>query len=183
MTSLEISVFLTIVLSIIALAVVIVLLGERIRNAIREGNATMRNVGVQELALLRKQVIAEQVQVNEGNWMEVLAQIMADVLRQANVGVKEFWGIATKPCPHFKVLGSDGHRYTFTTDHRALVEAGLANKKDPVWPVDALVSPFAVEELCGVWHVLADQSAAVDQAILPRGEQWWMIASVVETDK
>ncbi|HIE57832.1 MAG TPA: hypothetical protein EYP88_06345 [Anaerolineales bacterium] len=181
MTSLEISVFFTIVLSIIALGVVIVLLGERIRGAIREGNATIRDVGVQELALLREQVAGERVQVNADNWTDVLAQVMADVSK-ANVGVEEFWRIGTEPCPHFKVLGSDGRQYTFTTDHRALVEAGLVDKKDSAWPVDALVSPFAVEELHGVWRVLADQSTAVGQTTLPRGGRWWMVASVVEVE-
>jgi hypothetical protein len=163
MTPLEISVFLTILLSLIALATVIVLLGERIRNAIREGTESTKQQGLKTLEMERQKLALAAVQVTEDNYLGVLNQIVLDVTG-AHPGIDQVLRTVDTPAPHIVALGGNFEEITFAPALDALVGSG-----EPRYEVSALTGGlFCIEELEAVYHLLSSNG------VLPRTQKWYI---------
>lgn len=170
MTSLEISIFLSILLSIVALAVVIILLGERIRNAIREGTKVMKQQGLKTLELERQNLALSAVQVTHDNYLDVLNQIALDVTGKP-AGIDRVLRVGDTPIPHLVALGGNFEEIIFTPDRDALIGTGeeQVSPKAPWYEVSALTSGlFCIEELEAVYRLLSDDK------VLPRTQKWYI---------
>jgi len=177
MTSLEISIFLTTLLSIIALAVVIILLGERIRNAIREGTKAMKAQGLKTLELERKKLALSTVQVTEDNYLDILNQIVLDVTGKP-AGIDQVLRVDNIPASHIVALGSNFEKIIFTPTRDAFVGTGEGQVSSKVswYEVSALTGGlFCIEELEAVYRLLSNDK------VLPRTQKWYI--AVVEEAK
>ena len=174
MTSLELSIFLTILLTIVALAAVIILLGERIRNAIREGTRAMKEQGLKTLELERQNLALAAVQVNHSNYLDILNQIALDMLGKP-AGIDQVLRFGDDPAPHIVALGGNFEEIVFTPAHQAFIGngEGQLSPKTPWYEVSALTSGlFCIEELEAVYRLLSNNKA------LPRTQKWYMAMNV-----
>ena len=176
MTSLELSIFLTILLSIVTLSVIIFLLGERIRNAIREGTRTMKEQGLKTLELKRQNLALAAVQVTHDNYLDILNQIALDILGGKPAGIDQVLRFGDDPAPHIVALGGNFEEIIFTPAREAFIGNGerQISPKIPCWyEVSALSSGlFCVEELEAVYRLLSNNK------VLPRTQKWYMAMNV-----
>ena len=166
MYAIEISLFLTTIFFIVVLCLVIALFGERIRNAIREGTRLMRELGIKEIALRRRE-LAQAIRVAPEEVIPRLNQIALDVTGEP-AGIDQVIRVETEP-PCLVALGKDFAEYVFAPDG-----SGKRQKGIKTYRIDALTADlFVVEEMEAIYRLLAgERTARPDEIALPRTESW-----------
>lgn len=167
------------VLSLIALCVIIAWVGERIRNAIREGTREARARGVKRLALLRDAIalkradIVAKLPVHDGNYVQKLNQLVLDATGE-DQGMDQVIWMGNAPCPYLVGLGERFQECVFALDGKAMVKAGLVPRRVRWHAVDAVSGDlFAVETLEAIYRHLAARYGVTDLA-MPHRMAWYV---------
>ena len=179
MNELNTSLLIGTVLSLTLLCVIIAWVGERIRNAIREGTREARARGVKRLALLRDAValkradLVERLPVHDGNYLQKLNQLALDATGQ-DQGMDQVIRMGNAPCPYLVGLGEEFQECVFALDDKAMVKAGIVSRRARWHPVDAVSCDlFAVETLEAIYRHLAARYGVTDLAI-PHRTAWYL---------
>jgi len=168
-----------IVLSLALLCVIIAWIGERIRNAIREGTREARARGVKRLALLRDAValkradLVERLPVHDGNYLQKLNQLALDVTGQ-DQGMDQVMRMGDDPCPYLVGLGEEFQECIFALDGKAMAKARLVPRRVRWHAVDAVSGDlFALETLEAIYRHLAARYGVTYLAI-PHRSVWYL---------
>ncbi len=167
------------VLSLALLCLILAWVGERIRNAVREGTREARARGVKRLALLRDAValkradLAENLSIHDGNYIQRLNQLALDAVGTPQ-GIDQVIRTGDEPCPHIVGLGDGFRECVFALDLDAMVQAGLVSRRVRWHPVDAVSGDlFAAETLEAIYRHLAARYGVTDLAV-PRRTVWYL---------
>lgn len=167
------------VLSLALLCVIIAWIGERIRNAIREGTREARARGVKRLALLRDAValkradFVERLPVHDGNYLQKLNQLALDAVGTPQ-GIDQVIRMGDEPCPYMVGLGGGFQECVFALDGKTMGKAGEVPRRVRWHPVDAVSGDlFAVETLEAVYRHLAARYGVTDLAV-PHRTVWYL---------
>lgn len=179
MTDMNTSLLIGTVLSLALLCVIIAWIGERIRNAIREGTREARARGVKRLTLLRDAValkradLVERLPVHDGNYLQKLNQLALDVVGTPQ-GIDQVIRMGDEPCPHLIGLGDGFQECVFALDGRAMTKAGKVPRRVRWHPVDAVSGDsFAVETLEAIYRHLAARYG-VTEVTIPHRSAWYL---------
>jgi hypothetical protein len=166
MFAIEVSLFLTTIFFIVVLCLVVALFGERIRNAIREGTRQMRELGIKDLALRRRD-LAQAIRVTPDEVIPRLNQIALDVTGEP-AHIDQVIRVEAEP-PCLVALGRGFAEYAFAPDGPGKKQKGIKRYR-----IDALSADlFVVEELETIYRLLVrEHTARPDEVALPRTESW-----------
>ncbi len=160
-------------LNLAVLCIVVAWVGERVRNAIRQGTAEAQERGLKRLGLmaetlnLRHAEGAEKLEVTGDNYLRHL-------VTGASQGIDQVIRMGDSPCPHLVGLGERFQECVFALDPEAMVREGRVPRRVRWHPVNALSGDlFAVERLEAVYRLLALRYGVANPA-LPRRSSWYL---------
>ena len=154
----------------LALALAVLVAGERVRGAIRAQTKAQREHALAELALRRRE-IAAQITVSEDEIIPRLNQIVLDVTGRPG-GIYKVRDVRPDPVPHVLAVDSNGlTRFFFMAGGTGDMRVDGAR----YYSVDALSCGdlFTVRVLEQIYLLLASQFGLRPEAlVLPRRESW-----------